>query len=85
MPRTCSSTCLMALPFCSSVFRLEPNTLTASALFKPGLGLVHGVFRRLGVVEGDAGKRLELPVDGLDQLGLGAIGAGPFGVGLQPT
>ena len=45
--------------------------------------LIHRVFRRLGVIEGDAGKCLELLVDGLDQAGLGAIGAGPLRVGLQ--
>ena len=50
--------CLIALPFCSSVLRSEPKTLTASALFRAGLRLVHRVFRRLRVVEDDAGKRL---------------------------
>ena len=34
--------------------------------FQAGLRLVHRIFRRLGVIEGDAGECLELAIDGLD-------------------
>ena len=43
--------------------------------FQAGFRFVHGVFGRLGVVEDDAGKGLELSVDRLDQRRLVAIGA----------
>ena len=45
--------------------------------------LVHRILGRLRVVEDDAGERLELPADGVDELGLGANRAGPLRVRLQ--
>ena len=50
---------------------------------EPGFGFVHGVFRRLGVVEGDAGKAFQLAVDRRDQVRLVAIGTVPLRIGLE--
>jgi hypothetical protein len=49
-----------------------PEDLHRERALEPGLRLVHGVFRRLGVIEADAGKCVKLLVHRGDQLGLGA-------------
>ncbi len=59
------------------------ENLDGQRAFQARFRLVHRILRRLGVVENDSGKGLELLVDGLDQRGLGAIGAGPLRVGLE--
>ena len=64
--------------------QVRPEDLDRQRAFQAGFGFIHGVFGRLRVVEDDAGKRLELLVDGLDQLRLGAIRPLPFAVGLEP-
>ena len=64
--------------------QVRPEYLDRQGAFQAGLGFIHGVFGGLGVVEDDAGKRLELLVDGLDQLRLRVIGAVPFAVRLEP-
>ena len=63
--------------------QIGAEDLDGQRALQAGFRLVHRIFRRLGVVENDSGKGLELLVDGLDQPGLGAIGAGPLRVGLE--
>ena len=55
--------------------QVGPEDLDRQRALQPGLRLVDRVLRRLGVVEDDAGKRLQLLVDGRDQLRLGVIAA----------
>ena len=63
--------------------QIGAENLDGQRALQTGFGFVHRVLRRLGVVENDSGKLLELLVDGLDQFGLGAIRAGPFRVRLK--
>ena len=73
----------MALPFLLQGIQIGAENLDGQGAFQAGFRLVHRVLGRLGVVEVDAGKGLELLVDGLDQPGLGAVGAGPLRIGLE--
>ena len=57
---------------------VRPEHFHRQSAFQPGLGFIHGVFGRLGVIEDDAGKGLELLVDGFDQGRLVAIPARPI-------
>jgi hypothetical protein len=63
--------------------QIGAEDLDGQRAFQAGFRFVHGVLGRLGVVEDDAGKGLELLVDGLDQRRLGAIRAGPLRIGFQ--
>src|SRR4029077_7200601 len=63
--------------------QIGAENLDGQSALQAGFRFVHRILRRLGVVEIDSGEGLELLVDGLDQTGLGAVGAGPFRVGLE--
>ena len=83
MPRTFSSTALIALPLLLEHVEVGAEDLHRERALEAGLGLVDRVFGRLGVVEGDAGEGLQLLVDRGDQLRLGADRAAPLRIGLQ--
>ena len=53
--------------------------------FQARFRLVDRILGRLGVIENDSGKGLELLVDGLNQRGFGAMTAGPLRVRLEPN
>ena len=73
---------LDCLAFGFQRLEVRPEDLDRQRAFQAGFGFIHGVFGGLRVVENDAGKRLELLVNGLDQLRLRAIRPFPFAVWL---
>ena len=60
-----------------------PEHLHRQRAFQAGLGFIHGIFGRLGVIEDDAGEGLQLLVDRLRSGRLVAIGAMPFAIRLE--
>ena len=58
MPRTCSSTALIALPFCFEHVEVGAEHLHRERALEARLRLVDRVLGRLRVVEGDAGEGL---------------------------
>ena len=83
MPRTCCRMCFDGLALLLQRLQVGAEYLDRQRALQAGLGLVHRVLGRLGVVEVDARKCLQLLVDGRDQRLLVAVWAVPLRIRLQ--